>query len=76
MDPQGKTDVVYGGSSLVRSMAVQLVSPAEYHFLAIASKKNPASVKEAGTEKFFDYADPKVVDGLFKAIDISSTVGI
>ena len=75
-EPTGKTVIVYGASSSVGSMAVQLATLAGYQVLGIASQKNAEFVKLAGADKFFDYNDNRIVENIVKALDPTSLIGV
>ena len=72
----GKMIVVYGASSSVGSMAVQLAKAAGVFVIGVASKTNADFVREAGADLVLDYRDSNVVDDAVKSIDKSSFVGI
>lgn len=85
--PLGKALVVYGGSSSVGSMTIQLASAAGIRVLAICSERNFSLAKTAGAALVFDYHDCAFVDeiidhirasgqeflGIFDAISTSET---
>ena len=75
-EPTGKLIIVYGASSSVGSMAVQLAHLAGYRVLAIASRKNADLVKLAGADMFFDHNEPGVISEICKAIDPALLVGV
>jgi len=60
--------VVYGGSSSVGSMVIQLATAAGVHVIAVAGRDNFALSKEAGAAEMFDYKDVEVVDKVVKAV--------
>lgn len=74
--PIEKTIIVYGASSSVGSMAVQLAKAAGARVIGVASKVNADFVKEAGADLALDYRDPNVIEDAVKSIDKSSFVGI
>lgn len=66
--PIGKTILVWGGSSSVGALAVQLATASGAKVVAVASKHNHDFVKQLGAEAVIDYNDPSVVEDVAKAI--------
>ncbi|KAF7198413.1 Dehydrogenase orsE [Pseudocercospora fuligena] len=64
----GKTIVVWGGSSSVGALAVQLATASGVKVVAVASKHNHEFVKKLGASEAIDYNDPNVVDDVVKAV--------
>ena len=60
----GKTLLIWGGSSSVGSMATQVAVAAGYDVVTTASPRNFAVVKELGARAAFDYNDPSVLDNI------------
>lgn len=61
----GKTVLMWGGSSSVGSQAIQLAVASGYDIIFIASPRNFGLVRELGARAFFDYNSPninKIVD--------------
>ncbi|RDW58517.1 hypothetical protein BP5796_12447 [Coleophoma crateriformis] len=65
----GKVLVVYGGSSSVGSMTIQLAVAAGTHVIAIAGAHNFDFSKRCGAAQVFDRKDPSLVDMIVEAID-------
>jgi NADPH:quinone reductase-like Zn-dependent oxidoreductase len=59
---KGKTLIVWAASSSVGCCGVQLASQAGYTVVGVASKRNHAMVKEAGSAVCFDQGDGDVVE--------------
>ena len=72
----GKSVLVWGGSSAVRSNAIQLAKAAGYEFLTTASPRNFECVKSLGASKAFDYSSDKVTADVVEASDQSDCAGI
>lgn len=70
--PAGKTILVWGGSSAVGSMAVQLAAASGVKAIAIASTRNHALVRALGASTVIDYKSPNVVDEIVAAINDGS----
>lgn len=66
--PSGKTIVVWGGSSAVGMMTLQLARESGIAAVAIASKHNYAVCKSAGAVDVLDYRDPSIVDSIVTAV--------
>lgn len=74
--PNGKTLLVWGGSSSVGSNAIQLAVAAGYEVITTSSPKNFAYVKKLGASYAFDYNSPTVVSDLVKAFNGKLSVGV
>lgn len=66
--PLGKTIVIWGGSSSVGALAIQLATASGAKVVSIASKRNHAFVKSLGASEVLDYNDPSIVDDVVKAV--------
>ncbi len=66
--PIGKTLVVYGGSSAVGSMTIQVATAAGIQVIAIAGARSVDMAKQCGATAVFDYKDPEVVDKVVEAV--------
>ena len=64
----GKTLLVWGGSSSVGVVVIQLARASGYRVITTCSPRNEAYVKALGAETVFDYSSSTIVN------DISSTV--
>lgn len=65
----GKTLVVYGGSSSVGALTIQLAVASGAHVIAIASSHNHDFVKSLGASSAFDYKSSSIVDDVVKAVN-------
>jgi NADPH:quinone reductase-like Zn-dependent oxidoreductase len=72
----GKTILVWGGSSSVGSNAIQLALAAGYDVLATASPKNFAYVKSLGAYAVVDYSSPSVEADLISALGGKTLAGV
>lgn len=68
----GKTVVVYGGSSSVGALAIQLATASGAHVIATASSHNFDFCKSLGAQSVFDYKSSSVVDDVVKAVNDSA----
>lgn len=66
--PNGKTLLVWGGSTSVGSNAIQLAVAAGCDVVATASRKNFDYVKKLGASRVFDYNDSSVVRDVVSAL--------
>ncbi|KAL9109178.1 MAG: hypothetical protein Q9227_006103 [Pyrenula ochraceoflavens] len=64
----GKTLVVYGGSSSIGSMTIQLATAAGIHVISVAGAHNFDFTKRCGAAQVFDHKDPSVVDKVVQAV--------
>ena len=60
--------VVYGASSSVGSLAVQLAAASGAYVIAIASSRNFEYCRSCGANEVFDYNDESVIDHVTKAV--------
>ena len=60
----GKTLLIWGGSTSVGNNAIQLAVQAGYRVVTTASPKNFESVHKLGAEKAFDYNSPTVIQDI------------
>ena len=72
----GKTVLIWGGSSAVGSNAIQLVTAAGYNVITTCSKKNFEYVKSLGATQAFDYKDANVTEKLAAELDKVDCAGI
>lgn len=72
----GKSVLVWGGSSAVGSNAIQLVTAAGYDVIATCSKKNFNYVKGIGATQVFDYSDTDVTEKVAAELDKGECAGI
>lgn len=68
LTPSGKTIVVWGASSSVGMMTLQLARESGIAAIAVASKHNHAVCKSAGAVETLDYRDPSIVDSVVSAV--------
>ena len=73
--PNGKTLLVWGGSTSVGTNAVQLAKAAGYNVIATASPKNFDFVKTLGASHVFDYNAKTVVADLIAAFKGKTIAG-
>jgi len=73
--PNGKTLLVWGGSTSVGSNAIQLAVAAGYEVFTTASPRNFDYCKRLGASRVFDYNDPKTVLDLIKALSGKTIAG-
>ncbi len=66
--PNGKTLLVWGGSTSVGSNAIQLAVAAGYEVFTTASPRNFAYCRKLGASRVFDYRDARVVDDVIAAL--------
>ncbi|KAJ5368778.1 Alcohol dehydrogenase superfamily zinc-type [Penicillium cataractarum] len=64
----GKTLVVYGGSSSVGSMAIQIATAAGIHVIAISGAHNFYFCKRCGAARVFDHKDTSLAGKVIEAI--------
>jgi NADPH:quinone reductase-like Zn-dependent oxidoreductase len=69
------TVVVWGGSSSVGTLAIQLAHASGAHVITTASKRNHAYVTELGADEVFDHSSPSIVDDLVKAVKARGVQG-
>lgn len=72
----GKSVLVWGGSSAVGSSAIQLAKGAGYDVIATCSKKNFDNVKGLGAVQVFDYKHPDVTEKVAAELDKGECAGI
>lgn len=63
----GKVIIVWGGSSVVGSCAIQMAHLAGYTVIATSSELNFEHCRSLGAEAVFDYKSPTVVDDIVAA---------
>lgn len=73
---QGKSLLVWGGSSAAGSNAIQLATAAGYDVLTTCSPANFDYVKDLGAIKAFDYKSPTVTQDIVTELDKGECVGI
>lgn len=64
----GKTLVVYGGSSSVGSMTVQIATAAGIHVIAISGAHNLDFSKRCGAARVFDHKDALLAEKVIEAV--------
>lgn len=65
--PHGKVVIVWGGSSVVGSCAIQMAHLAGYTVIATSSELNFEHCRSLGAEAVFDYKSPSVVEDIISA---------
>lgn len=68
----GKTIVIYGASSSVGAVAVQVAKASGTRVIALASEKNFDLVRECGADEVIDYHDADAVDKVIGALKSSA----
>ncbi|OKL55497.1 enoyl-reductase-like protein [Talaromyces atroroseus] len=71
----GKTVLIWGGSTSVGVNAIQLAAAAGYEVFTTASPKNHEYLKSLGASQVFDYKSPSVVAQMVKALKGKTTAG-
>lgn len=71
----GKTVVIWGGSTSVGVNAIQLAAAAGYEVFTTASPKNHGYLKTLGAAQVFDYKSPTVVDEITNALKGKTAAG-
>ncbi|EME38465.1 hypothetical protein DOTSEDRAFT_57543 [Dothistroma septosporum NZE10] len=66
--PSNKTILVWGGSSSVGAVAIQLAVASGAKVVTVASKRNHSFVTSLGASEALDYNDPSIVEDAVKAI--------
>jgi len=66
--PSGKCILIYGGSSSVGALGVQLAAASGVKVIATASAQNHALVKSLGATEVVDYKDPDAVKKITEAL--------
>jgi NADPH:quinone reductase-like Zn-dependent oxidoreductase len=64
----GKTLLVWGGSSSVGALAIQLATASGVRVVSVASKHNIDFVKSLGASEVLDYNNSSVVDDVVEAV--------
>ena len=72
----GKSIVIWGGSSGIGSNAIQLCKGAGFEVISTCSAKNFDYVKSLGADKIYDYNSPSIVDEIVAHIDKGTCSGI
>ncbi|KAK5726088.1 hypothetical protein LTR15_004280 [Elasticomyces elasticus] len=72
----GETVVIWGASSSVGSIAIQLAHAAGYDVVTTASRHNHGYAKELGAASVFDYADSEVVQKMQQYLQGKQLAGI
>ena len=65
--PNGKLVIIWGGSSVVGSCAIQMARLAGYTVIATSSTLNFEHCRSLGAEAVFDYKSPSVIDDIIAA---------
>ena len=72
----GKSVLVWGGSSSVGAVAIQLAVAAGVKVVSVASKHNLESLKSLGATAAFDYKDANVIHDIIDALQGSEFAGV
>lgn len=73
--PNGKTLLVWGGSTSVGSNAIQLAVAAGYEVFTTASPRNFDYCKKLGASRAFDYSDKNVIADIIEALAGKTVAG-
>ncbi|PVH81777.1 GroES-like protein [Cadophora sp. DSE1049] len=60
--------IIYGGSSSVGALGIQLAAATGAYVVAVASAKNFDFCRSCGAQEVFDYNDPLVIDHVVQAV--------
>lgn len=71
----GKTVLIWGGSSSVGSIAIQLAKASGYKVAVTASPRNNDYVKKLGADHIFDYSSKTVVEDILNGLKDEDLVG-
>jgi len=71
-----KSVLVWGGSSSVGAVAIQLAAAAGVKVVTVASKHNLEKVKDLGAAAAFDYNDPNVAHDIIAALEGTEFTGV
>lgn len=71
----GKTVLIWGGSTSVGVNAIQLAAAAGYEVFTTASPKNHEYLKRLGASQVFDYKSPSVAQQMIKAMKGKTAAG-
>lgn len=73
--PNGKTVLIWGGSTSVGCNAIQLAVAAGYEVIATSSPKNFGLMKSLGANEVFDYKDPTTTSNIITAMQLRTSAG-
>jgi len=71
----GKTVIIWGGSTSVGCNAIQLAVAAGYEIFSTASPKNHEYLKTLGASQVFDYRSPTVAEDMIRTLKGKSIAG-
>jgi NADPH:quinone reductase-like Zn-dependent oxidoreductase len=72
----GKTVLIWGGSSSMASVAIQLAAAAGYKVVTTASARNHEYAKNLGASEVFDYTDPDIENKLVESLSKQDLAGV
>jgi NADPH:quinone reductase-like Zn-dependent oxidoreductase len=75
-EPNGNVVVVWGGSSVVGSCAIQMASLAGYEVVATSSERNFEHCRSLGAAQVFDYKSESVVEDVVAACKGKESAGV
>lgn len=75
-EPNGKVLIVWGGSSVVGSCAIQMAALAGYEVIATSSELNFEHCRSLGALMTFDYKNPNVVEDIVAACHGKESAGV
>lgn len=74
--PNGKTLLIWGGSSSVGSATIQLAIASGFKVISTASPKNFDYVKSLGATTVLDYGQENIVEQIFSALEGETLAGV
>lgn len=72
----GKSILVWGGSSSIGAIAIQLAVAAGVKVVSVAGGHNLDKIKGLGATAAFDYKSPKVTDDIIAALEGTEFIGV
>jgi NADPH:quinone reductase-like Zn-dependent oxidoreductase len=74
--PSGKSVLIWGGSSSVGAVAIQLAHASGVKVVSVAGKHNLENLKGLGATAAFDYKDPNVTQDIIAALEGTDFAGV
>jgi NADPH:quinone reductase-like Zn-dependent oxidoreductase len=75
-EPNGQVVVVWGGSSVVGSCAIQMATLAGYEVVATSSERNFEHCRRLGAVHVFDYKSERVIEDVVAACEGKKSAGV
>ncbi|KAH7065977.1 chaperonin 10-like protein [Paraphoma chrysanthemicola] len=72
----GKSVLIWGGSSSIGAVAIQLAVGAGVKVISVASKHNLEKLKDLGASEAFDYKSSTVADDIISALEGTDFAGV